>query len=351
VDFSQWTTGLGWTLQETAELLHLAPRTLRGWQDAVSAAGWRLQRLGRPVLHSLGRDRRAVIAFIDELGPAVGVPMLEACFPAMPRAELAELLALYRRGWRRRHHQALHVLHWQLAGSVWAMDFAEAPQPIDGLYPYLLAVRDLASGRSLAWLPLTTATAAETIPALAPLFARYGAPLLLKTDNGSPFCAEATLDFLYRAGVLPLFSPPYLPRYNGAIEAGIGSLKSRSESHATRHERPGQWTWDDVEAARLEANATARPRGPRGPTPDALWAGRRHITQEERHSLQTSVDRQRTEVRARDGWPVAGPLAVQEARAVDRQAIRRALEQHGYLLYSRRRIPLPITKHKVANIT
>ena len=351
VDFYQWASGLGWTLQETAEQLHLGPRTLRQWHYDVAQADWRVQRLGRPLLRSSGPDRRAVIELLDELGPAIGVPTLQACFAGMPRAELAELLCLYRRGWRRRHHQALHVLHWQVPGSVWAMDFAEAPAPVDGMYRYLLAVRDLASGQQLLWLPLAHATADEAIPALASLFALYGAPLVLKTDNGSPFCAGATLDFLDQAGVLPLFSPPYTPRYNGAIEAGIGSLKTRSECHATRQGRPGHWSWDDVEAARLEANATARPRGPGGPTPDALWAGRPPISPEARDSFRDSVDRRRTEVRARDGWPTEGPLEEKDARAVDRQAIRRALEGHGYLLYSRRRIPLPITKRRVANIT
>jgi len=38
-------------------------------------------------------------------------------------------------------------------------------------------------------------------------------------------------------------------------------------------------------------------------------------------------------------------------RTIDRRAIRRALVEHGYLLFARRRLTLPITKHKVADIT
>jgi hypothetical protein len=56
--------------------------------------------------------------------------------------------------------------------------------------------------------------------------------------------------------------------YNGAIEAGIGSLKTRTERQALWAGRPGPWTWQDVEAARQEANATARPHGAYGPTPE-----------------------------------------------------------------------------------
>ena len=147
-----------------------------------------------------------------------------------------------------------------------------------------------------------------------------------------------------------LFSPPYWPRYNGAIEAGIGSLKTRIEHHAARHGRPGQWTWDDVAWAQSEANATARPQGLSGPTPDQAWQTRQPITFEERLHLQTSVAGHRTEVLAQDGWPTFGPLPAMDQRAVDRQAIQRALVEHGYLLFQRRRIPLPIETMKTANI-
>ena len=40
----------------------------------------------------------------------------------------------------------LRVLHWHQPGAVWAMDHADPPRPIDGRWPHILAVRDLASG-------------------------------------------------------------------------------------------------------------------------------------------------------------------------------------------------------------
>lgn len=265
-------------------------------------------------------------------------------------SHLPELTKRARRVCRRRYHQCQHVLHWTRPGSVWAMDFTETPAPIDGLYPYLLAVRDLASGQLLLALPLVTATAQETIPALAPLFAGHGAPLVLKTDNGSPFCASLTQDFLHDHRVTMLFSPPYWPRYNGAIEASIGSLKTRTEYHAAHEGRPGHWTWDDVVWAKDQANATARPHGPNRPTPDQAWATRTTITAEERLLFQASVAHQRTEVQAQDGWPSSGPSSTMDERALDRQAIQRALVEHGYLVFRRRRLPLTFTKKKVANI-
>jgi transposase InsO family protein len=225
-----------------------------------------------------------------------------------------------------------------------------SPNPIDGCYPYLLAVRDLASGLQLAWLPLPSADAPQAIRALEPLFILFGAPLVLKSDNGSPFGAEHMHTFLGPWGVEQLFSPPRLPSYNGSIEAGIGSLKTRTEYHATSAGRPTHWTCADTEAARAQANATARLQGPTGPTPEQAWAARRPITDAERALFRAAVERLRHEARQQHGLPKDGPLQTSEARAVDRQAIRRALEQHAFLSYSRRRYPLPFPKRIVANI-
>ena len=55
-------------------------------------------------------------------------------------------------------HESARVLHWPVPGRVWAMDFAEPSlpgitgvvPPLDGRYPYLLAVRDLASATNCA---------------------------------------------------------------------------------------------------------------------------------------------------------------------------------------------------------
>jgi len=212
-------------------------------------------------------------------------------------------------------------------------------------------VRDLGSGQQLLWLPVAAATADTVWAALLPLFLVQGAPLVLKSDNGAPFTAALVQRLLGGFGVLPLFSPPYRPQYNGAIEAGIGALKSRTERQATAHGRPGQWTWDDAAAAQAEANATARPQGPTGPTPDERWAARRRLTALDRSLFRAGVLEQQAEVRVKEGWPAAGPLSGKQAQILERQAIRRALEKHGYLHYTRRRIHLPITKPKAARIT
>ncbi len=167
-------------------------------------------------------------------------------------------------------------------------------------------------------------------------------------DNGSAFLADVTQAFLHQHRVLPLFSPPYTPRYNGAIEAGIGSLKTRTETHASRQGHPGSWSADDVAAAHLEANAIARPHGPGGPTPDTLWGKRAPILHSERTVFLETVERHRQQARHERGLDTSSIATDTSAgRSLDRIAIRRALVEHGYLLFRRRRVPLPITHQEV----
>jgi hypothetical protein len=357
VSFKDWMEELGLSRLQAAALLNLSPHTLRQWEYQHRRSCPLVLPLGRPARCSTPQQRNAVIALLDELGPAIGVPTLQAFFPDMARAELEDIVHRYRRVWRKRNYRPLCVLDWQVPGSVWAADFTGPLKPIDDLYPYLLAVRDLASGYQLLWLPVMRPDSAEVAQALASLVTLHGAPLVLKTDNGSPFSAA-----LYPwpsspnlpAFVQMLFSPPYTPAYNGSVEAGICSLKTRTQAHASRHGHPGSWSFDDVAAAQQEANATARPRGHSQPTPDQAWQDRRAIPDQQRTRFHNAVQHQRELLRADPDFtdfPKVGPLNVPQQRALDRHAIRRALVELGFLLFQRRRIPLPFTTKKVTGIT
>jgi hypothetical protein len=111
----------------------------------------------------------------------VGVPTLQAHFPGIARGELADLRRRFRRIYRRRNRRLLHALRWDRPGAVWAIDYAEPPSPVEGQYRYLLAVRDLASGEQLAWLPVGQADAATACHLLKALFREHGdQPLLLR---------------------------------------------------------------------------------------------------------------------------------------------------------------------------
>jgi transposase InsO family protein len=272
-----------------------------------------------------------VLALIGLLGMRVGVPTLQALCPELARREIQDLLRRYRRlAWRRGRLLA-RTLRWTRPGSVWAADFSEPPLAIEGCFTRLLAVRDLASGYQMLWLPVTDESAATAMAGLEALFHQYGAPLVLKSDNGSAFGSEAFAALLRRWGVLPLFSPPRMPRYNGSCEAGIGSMKARRHHQAARRGCAGEWTCDDAEAARLEANQTARPWGSSGPTPEEAWQGHQSIQEHERLAFAHAVKQREQEARRRQGYATDSPLDRMAQAAINRVAIRGALVAQGLL--------------------
>jgi len=257
---------------------------------------------------------------------------------------LADLHGRYNHFRRNRESELIYQLSWLGPGRVWAMDYMKPPRPIDGIYKKVLDVRDLASGKLLDSLPVPEEAAFQTRALLERLFAEHGAPLVLKCDNGSPLMAEEVRALLDRYGVTLLLSPPYWPRYNGACEAGHGSLKVRAHHLAAANGRVTDWSSDDLEGARLMANELARPRANGGLSPDAVWDGRSYITPSEREAFQILLQNNRAEISIRT-WALADqpldPARGKEIAAkIERDAVRRTLEKSGLLVERRRRIPL-----------
>lgn len=349
LDFRHFAATQGLTCVEAAAWLGVSSRTLRQWEQDLARAGLDAPARGRPVHRSPRESRMAVLAWLREVGPGIGLPTLQSRFIQIPRAELEDLLRRYRCVWLKRNERVMHVLHWQRPGAVWAMDFAETPASIDGVYPYLFAVRDLASGHQLLWQPVIDTSSTVVRAALSVLFTVHGAPLVLKSDNGSAFRSERMEQLLGSWEVCSLFSPPGLPAYNGCCEAGIGSLKRRTAGVAQAHRGP--WTSVDVEAARQQANRIARPWGVHGPVREQLWSQRQPVTGLERRAFRETVKCLQHEERRAEGIPEERILDHYDQAALDRKAIGRALVAHDLLLFTRRRIPSPIIRAKVAIIT
>ena len=334
----------GWTWSATANLFGVSDRTLREWRSNLAGAQpLDVLPLGRPAHLAPPAERNLVIRRIDELGPAIGVPSLRTQFPNLRRVEIANILDRFRRIWRRRHREVLMELDWATPGTVWAIDFhGPRAQAVDGRCPYLLAVRDLASGQVLLWLPVADATVRTLVDVIRPLFIVHGAPLVLKSDNGSAFIAEQFRKLCEQFAVKNLYSPPCMPGYNGSIEATIGSLKNRTERYAALRLGPGHWTTADTEAARHEANAVTRPNGT---CPAQVWTARPMIAPAQRHAFFEAATRRFESIaQAQPEYP--GTDA--QRRATDRDAISQVLVELGYLSITRGRYRLPVCKKKVA---
>jgi transposase InsO family protein len=337
-------------LERIAQELGLGEATLKEWVHRWGEDRLEVRNRGRKCQESGAWMRNVILALIGHIGPEVSVTELQEIFPEAARRELEDLLRRYRQSiWKKR--KVIFALRWVREGAVWAIDLTEPPEPVDGRYPYILVVRDLASGKQLLVLPLPDKRARTVRDALLVLVREFGPPLAIKSDNGSEFLGEETRGLLDEHQIVALLSPPCTPSYNGAVEAGIGGLKVRAHHESARHDRPGQWTSDDVEAARLLGNATPRTWVRRFPVPNRAWERRSAIRQDERQEFQDMVEQYREIAHVERGFLpglVPGP---RDCASIDRYAITRALLELGYLKIRRRRITLPFCRSRRRNIS
>jgi transposase InsO family protein len=333
---------MGVSYSEVAHRFGIAPRTLRHWSHQHRNGLLKPLPRGCPARRSPRELRNLVVWLLCITGPSIGLPALQGIFSCMPRSELADILCRFRRLWRRSRRRLLHRLKWHRPGAVWAADHVQPKRPIDGKYPYVLSVRDLASRYQLAWLPVPDVGADTTAAALGSLFWQHGPPLVLKSDNGSGFIAADTTGMLDQWGIMHLRNPAKTPQYNGACEATGGWAKRMTEDQAILAGRPGRWMSQDLERARVFRNCLTRPWGHKGPTPEEVWQGHQPVTDDERDEFTTTVNRYREDERQRRGATDEAVPGGAARASIDRVAIRRALVRHGYLTVKRRLETPPI---------
>lgn len=330
------------TLRATSKRLGVARSTLSEW--CVRAERGRLAAcaLGRPPHVLTERDREVSLFALEALGRRAEVGLLRLLCPQAPRSALKDLVRRARRVWRRRRRASRGELSWKRVGAVWACDFTEPDQPLVGGYAAVLVVRDLSSGKTLCSEALRLGTASEVVRVMRWLFEVHGAPLILKSDNGSALIAVEVELQLAEYGVLHLRSPVRMPRYNGACEAGIGSLKILVDRCALCAGRVGVWSCDDVEAARRLGNATAHaPCDPRR-SPDEVWNVRERIGASERERVLALYRGHFERERELRGLTVEAAREPDEQASIDRKAMRQAAVDAGILEVRWRAISPPI---------
>jgi len=325
-----------------ASRLGVSTGALADWVSRKKSDGLAARARGRPIEILEMRKRQAIWAVLDLLGPFEGLPVLQERFPDVARAELEHQLRLYRKKFVGENHVDVIALRWLSPGAVWAIDFNEPPNPIDGIYKAVFKVRDLGSGKALAWLPTYDQRGKGVAETLEVLFKRHGAPLTIKRDNGSSLASEEVSNVMEKWGVVFLVSPPYYPEYNGSIESGIGTLSTYAHHEAARNSRPGEWTCDDVEAARLRANELSRPHGLRGPSPDEVWRNRDPINQTERVEFRKLLEKRYEHDLDAMRKEKDEALSMAELATARRGAITWALVESDILSIRRRRISPPI---------
>ena len=89
---------------------------------------------------------------------------------------------------------------------------------------YLLIVD--AYSKWLEVFEVKSLTSDSTIQVMRSLFARFGLPITIVSDNGRSFASDEFNSFLFKNNVKHLTSPPYHPSSNGAAENAVRIIKN-----------------------------------------------------------------------------------------------------------------------------
>jgi hypothetical protein len=158
---------------------------------------------------------------------------------AISRRELDDLIRQSRIEENQRQADALRHLTWRYPNLAWAIDGCELKMHGDRIY--LMTLSDLCSRYKLPPLAMDHVPCGEEVSGhLARLFARMGAPLFVKRDNGGNLNHTAVDQVLADALVIPINSPAYRASYNGAIERTQGEFKSYLRQWGWKAKSKGQ---------------------------------------------------------------------------------------------------------------
>ncbi len=101
---------------------------------------------------------------------------------------------------------------WAYPQAPWERVHIDYAGPVDGLY-FLIVVD--AFSKWLEVIPMRTTTAPATVKVLRDLFARFGLPIHVVSDNGSQFTSDFFNNFMKRNGIKHTTTAPYHPKSNG----------------------------------------------------------------------------------------------------------------------------------------
>lgn len=122
----------------------------------------------------------------------------------------------------RREEKPLKVHPWEFPKFPWQRLHLDYAGPF--MNKYFLIVVD-AHTKYLEVVPTDSMTSKVTINCLREIFARFGLPLTVVTDNGPSFKSEEFEFFLKNNGILDKCTSPYHPASNGLAERYVQTVK------------------------------------------------------------------------------------------------------------------------------
>lgn len=207
-----------------ARSVGLSESTLRRWR--------RKEKQQKPVLtvpgpkKPLPLDMEALMAGMSTLKPMphriAGAPDLwQAHRDRISRRDFYSELTRYSVRMLNLEKQGYYRYLWLKVGAIWAMDDMDFGEDEQERPLRTHNVMDLGSRNMFTPLCGSSLPAEKVAENLDGLFAEKGAPVFVKSDNGTNLLrADDVSKVLSKWCVMPLLSPPYYPQYNGVIERG-----------------------------------------------------------------------------------------------------------------------------------
>ena len=212
----------------TATFLSLSPRTLRTWKRRAKLSE-PCRKLGRPSKVI----KQAELFAIAREWKRQGYPGAEAVHNGLPgsrrrlvRKVIAQLKT--KRQSRARRHQLKNrtTVAVKKTGVLLVMDAAKKPDKDGG---EIIVTRDRGSLKTEARVSSNGATCAlDTLCILNKLKSENRLPLVLGSDNGSPFVAGEVVAFLDENKVIQLKSLPRVPQQMGLRKTQLEKLSGLS---------------------------------------------------------------------------------------------------------------------------
>ena len=109
------------------------------------------------------------------------------------------------------------------SGKPWSRVHADNAGPVHGSY-FLVLVDSYSKWPEI--VQLRQITSSKVIMALGKVYARFGNPEVLVSDNGTQFKSSPFQNFCKSRGIKQIFSAPYHPQSNGQAERFVDILKS-----------------------------------------------------------------------------------------------------------------------------
>jgi transposase InsO family protein len=192
---------------------------------------------------------KKILAVLEREAPEVAWPALSTIGDILKRAGLVEP----RRRARRPVPVAGLVPEAVAPNDEWAIDFKGWYRTLDGRRCDPLTITDTLS-RYLIAIDITEPTTSGVRPILERVFAEYGLPAAMRSDNGQPLgshgCGGLSVlaVWLLKLGIEPHYIPPASPQHNGRHERMHRTLSEHTSRPAAEDRSVLQQRFDGFRA-------------------------------------------------------------------------------------------------------